>query len=98
MSESRFELSEAAERDLTEIYIYTHRNFGAEQAEAYLLSLDDCFHQLAQFRDIGRSIEHLRSGYFRFEHASHTVFYVKIADGVRIVRVLHQAMDPERHV
>ncbi len=47
MSESRFELSEAAERDLTEIYIYTHRNFGAEQAEAYLLSLDDCFHQLA---------------------------------------------------
>jgi antitoxin ParD1/3/4 len=47
---------------------------------------------------LGRSIHHIRPGYFRFPHASHTVFYVNIPDGIRVIRVLHQRMDPERHL
>lgn len=93
-----FELSEAADRDLSGIYRYSYRQFGAAQADAYLLSLERCFAQLAAFPQLGRSIAHLRRGYFRFEHASHTIFYVPLADGVRIVRVLHERMDPERHL
>ena len=93
-----FELSVAADRDLTGIYRYSYRQFSAEQADAYLLSLDQCFSKLAQFPQLGRSIDHLRRGYFRFEHASHTVFYVRTALGICIIRVLHERMDPDRHL
>jgi len=93
-----FELSEAADRDLTGIYRYSYRQFSAEQADAYLLSLEQCFARLAQFPQLGRSIDHLRSGYFRFEHASHTIFYLRTERGIRIIRVLHERMDPERHL
>lgn len=93
-----FELSEAADRDLTGIYRYSYRQFGVEQADAYLFALEQCFARLAQFPQLGRSIEHLRRGYFRFEHASHTVFYVRTEDGIRVIRVLHERMDPDRHL
>jgi plasmid stabilization system protein ParE len=38
-----YELTEAADRDLTEIYLYSYRQFGPQQAESYLLALEDCF-------------------------------------------------------
>ncbi|MDP2295786.1 MAG: type II toxin-antitoxin system RelE/ParE family toxin [Pseudolabrys sp.] len=93
-----FELSEAADRDLTGIFAYTYRQFSPEQADAYLLALEECFTRLAQFPQLGRSIDHLRPGYFRFEHARHTVFYVRRERGIRVIRVLHERMDPERHL
>jgi len=51
-----------------------------------------------QFPELGRSIAYLRRGYFRFEHKSDTVFYVRSGEGIRVVRVLHERMDPERHL
>jgi toxin ParE1/3/4 len=95
---TRYELTGAADRDLSEIYIYSHRQFGERQADEYLLGLASCFAQLADMPDMGRSIEHIRAGYHRFAHARHVVFYTKIEKGIRIVRVLHVAMDPERHL
>ena len=95
---AKYELSAAADRDLEGIYIYSYREFGEAKADAYLRSLEECFERLAAFPGIGRPIDHIRPGYFRFPHASHTVFFVKIADGIRVVRVLHQRMDPERHI
>ncbi|WP_162827171.1 type II toxin-antitoxin system RelE/ParE family toxin [Pseudolabrys taiwanensis] len=95
---ARFELSEAADRDLTDIYRYSYRQFGADRADTYLFGLEECFSRLAQFPELGRPIEHLRPGYFRFEHARHTVFYVRSGAGIRVVRVLHERMDPERHL
>jgi toxin ParE1/3/4 len=76
-----YELSGPADRDLTEIYVYSYREFGEATADAYLLGLHDCFARLAQHPTIGRSVDHLRTGYFRFEHARHTVFYLKVAGG-----------------
>jgi len=93
-----FELSQAADDDLDEIYIYSYREFGEAKADAYLHSLEKCFEQLAEFPGLGRPIEHIRAGYFCFPHASHTIFFVKSPDGIRVVRVLHQRMDPERHL
>jgi len=95
---AKYELTEAADHDLNDIYIYSYREFGEAKADAYFRSLEDCFERLAEFPDIGRSIEHIRPDYFRFPHASHTVYFMKVTGGIRIVRVLHQRMDPERHV
>src|SRR6266852_237051 len=95
---ARFELTLSADRDLTEIYAYSFRQFGERQADAYLQSLQDCFTLLAEMPNMGRSVDHLRVGYRRFEHKSHSVFYTSIDDGVRIIRVLHQRMDSERYL
>jgi toxin ParE1/3/4 len=95
---ARFELSEAADRDLTDIYIYSYRHFGEHQADAYLIALEHCFAQLADAPGLGRAIDYVRAGYYRFRHASHVVFYVPTGFGVRIVRVLHERMDWDRHL
>jgi plasmid stabilization system protein ParE len=46
---ARVELSQAADRDLNDIYIYSYREFGEAKAEAYLHALEQCFEQLAVF-------------------------------------------------
>ena len=89
-----YELSGPADRDLTEIYAYSYRRFGEATADGYLLALHDCFALLAAQPAMGRSIDRLRSGYFRFEHARHTVFYVRAEGGIRIMRVLTSAWIP----
>jgi plasmid stabilization system protein ParE len=55
---ARFELTQAVDRDLTEIYLYSHRQFGGHQADDYLFGLASCFAQLAEMADMGRSIQH----------------------------------------
>ena len=95
---ARYELSNAADRDLTDIYIYSYQQFGEAAADRYFSDLEACFTRLSEFPRLGRSIDQIRPGYFRFEHQSHTVFYMLTDFGVRIVRVLHEAMDPERHL
>jgi len=59
---AKYELSEAADRDLNSIYIYSYREFGESKAGAYLASLEECFERLAEFPDIGRPIDHIRPG------------------------------------
>lgn len=95
---AKVEITESADRDLTDIYLYTHSEFGERQADRYLANLDDCFQRLAKRPLSARSAEHLRAGYRRFEHGSHIIFFIQIEGGIRIVRVLHQRMDVKRHL
>lgn len=55
------------------------------------------FESLVAFPDTGRPFIE-RKGYFRIESGSHVVFYRKKFPGILIVRVLHQQMEPRRHI
>jgi antitoxin ParD1/3/4 len=44
-----------------------------------------------------RACDQIRPGLLRWEHESHVVFFRKIESGVRIVRVLGERQQPERH-
>lgn len=46
----------------------------------------------------GRQQAEVRPGYRSRAVGSHVVFYVISAGGVDVIRVLHQRMDPDRHV
>ena len=94
----RYELAARADRDLKAIYTYGARNFGHERADTYVRDLHAKFALLAEHSRIGWDAAHLRRGYRRFEHRSHTIFYRVTDTGVRIMRILHRSMDPERHV
>jgi toxin ParE1/3/4 len=95
---AKFELSRAADRDLADIVTYTIRQHGERQADRYLVSLEACFQRLADRPLLARPANRLRPGYRRFEHASHVIFFTIASDGIHIVRVLHQRMDPRNYL
>lgn len=94
----KYELSRAADRDLDNIYVYTFHQFGAAQADVYFESLDECLTKLAENPLLGVDAGNVRTGYRRFVHQRHTVYYKKAKSGVKIVRILGPGMSVERSV
>lgn len=93
-----YQLSIKAEHDLTEIYIFSYENFGEAKADAYLIGLEETFTHLAENPLLGRRIDYIRAGYFRYEYIGHAVFYVRAGKGIKIVRVLHNSMNIDMHL
>lgn len=93
-----YALSRKADADIQEIASYSVRNWSLARAEAYILRLHEAFQRLAESPHLGRNIDELRKGYFRYEHESHVVFYKHSGRGILIVRVLHKSMDVKRHL
>jgi toxin ParE1/3/4 len=93
-----FRLTRKAREDLKSIARYTQRTFGVKQRNKYLAQLDQRFALLADAPALGRSCDAVRSGYRTYHEGRHLIFYVLIPDGIRIVRVLHDSMDAERHL
>jgi toxin ParE1/3/4 len=94
---SDYTFSKLAESDLQAILDYTVDTWGEEQAEVYLDGLVDCFNGIAKTPLLGRGCDDLRPGMRRIEYEKHVVFYRRTKAGLRIVRVLHQRMLPNRH-
>jgi toxin ParE1/3/4 len=92
-----FRLTREAEADIVDIYRYSVEHFGEAQADTYHDGLSDCFRLLADTPLIGRDYGVLRPGLRRYEHASHSVYYLLTDTGILILRVLHRRMDPARH-
>jgi toxin ParE1/3/4 len=88
-----YELSEAADDDLQEIYDYTAAKFGIDQAIKYLSGLDDLFYVLCTHPHTGRMRNEIRKGIRSSSYVSHIVFYRVVDKHIRIVRVLHASRD-----
>ncbi|MGI9434948.1 MAG: type II toxin-antitoxin system RelE/ParE family toxin [Geminicoccaceae bacterium] len=93
-----YELSNEAENDVVDIGRFTINRWGLAQADDYIVGLHDTLGLLADSPRLGRSIDDLREGYRRHEYKSHSIFYQLQSDGIRVIRILHQRMDPERHL
>jgi toxin ParE1/3/4 len=89
-----FAVSVQAENDLDEIVGFTLTTWGPHQADIYLTRLEDGFQLLAEHPAVGRPVDSLRKGLRRFEIGRHVVFYMPEANGILIVRVLHESMLP----
>lgn len=95
---SSYALSKAADADIEAIARASVQQWGFTRSEAYVLALHRAFEHLAQFPGAGRDVSDLRPGYRRFEHESHSIFYRKAEGGILVMRVLHQRMQPRRHL
>ncbi len=95
--ESRFTLTLDAEADLDEIAAYTLREWGRRQLESYMDDLQETFSQLAYDPTAGVDQSNIWPGARRVHVNLHLVFFVATAYGVRILRVLHERMDPTLH-
>jgi toxin ParE1/3/4 len=89
---SQFRLSRQGETDLRDIWDYIGIvNDRPEAATRLLERLYDAFLMLAERPLMGEACPHLRANLRRFVVGSYAIFYVPLADGVEIERIIHGA-------
>jgi toxin ParE1/3/4 len=89
----RYRLSQEADQDLEDIFDYTAREFGVDQAIAYVSGFDEVFVGLAANPGLGRKRDEIRSSLRSFVNGSHTIFYRVLKSHLHIVRILHGSRD-----
>ncbi len=94
----RLELSRKARADLDDIRDYSVDSFGAARAIAYLDTIEQAFRRILVFPEIGAPHPELRPGIRSLACQRHRIFYAIEGESIRVVRILHQAMDVERWV
>jgi len=95
---SRVKLAPKARKDLAGIWTYSADRWSEEHADRYLALLNREIVAVALKPQLGRTCNDIRAGYFKRAAGSHAIFYRVTGDGIEVVRVLHQRMDPARHV
>ena len=99
MTESRkLRISDPARYDLLRIGQQTQRQWGAAQKRKYLSHIKEVFRSLRDNPGIGISKDAVAIGLRSHRVRSHIVFYRETGTIVEIVRVLHERMDPDRHL
>ena len=93
-----YKFAEKAEHDLEDIIDYTLQQWGESQTLIYLDGMDTRGQLLADNPDLGTKREAISEGLLSFPYESHILYYVRQHHGITIVRVLHQCMDPVKHL
>lgn len=86
-------LSEDADQDLQDIYLYSVGVWGDVRAEKYINEIYDRFNLIASQPEIGRARPDIFEGARVFPSGSHLIFYLVRPTDVAIVRVLHGSRD-----
>lgn len=90
-------ISEDAKTDIRKIYIYSYQKFGEEKADEYVDGLDIKLKDLPGVL-VSSDYSFVRDGLKRSNYESHAVYYRIEDSDVIVLRVLHQRMDPARHI
>ena len=94
----QYKLSNAAARDLEEIYLYGYMQFGEAQADYYAAMLENRIAIICANPGIGRIDSRVNPAIRRFECDRHVIFYDLLEDHILIVRILHGATDYVQHL
>ncbi|MFL9835757.1 type II toxin-antitoxin system RelE/ParE family toxin [Chryseobacterium terrae] len=97
MSKKFYILSEIADKDLEDIFDYTFDEFGFDQAEKYLLEIEEIFQALIKNPELGKARNEIKQGLYSFPKDNHVIFYRILGDYIRIVRVLHGSRDTPKY-
>ncbi len=89
-------LSPGASADLDDILAYGLEYHNEATAKAYLLSFSKVFALLEDYPFSGQIDE--ETGFRRWHHSSHRVFYQVEGNTVKIVRIIHHSRDVDRVV
>jgi toxin ParE1/3/4 len=94
----KYQLSRAADTDLSEIYVYSYRESGEHHADAYFESLEASLSKVAENPLLGVHVGSLRQGYRRLVHKKHSIYYKIAKPGILIVRILGPGMSAESNL
>jgi toxin ParE1/3/4 len=98
MSDLQRATNPLARKDLKDIWRYSSRRWGKPQADFYLRRINDAISMLCTYPELGTAIDEVRPGYRKFDVGSHMVIYRFDDNALHVTRVLHQAMDLDRHI
>lgn len=87
-----YKISNEAENDLENIWLYTFRNWSKEQADRYYNLILDEIEYIAKNPATGKDYSHVKKDYLRSKVKSHFIFYKanKKENLIEIIRILHQ--------
>ncbi|KJC63817.1 type II toxin-antitoxin system RelE/ParE family toxin [Agreia bicolorata] len=95
---NQYRLTPAAQNDLSSIWDFTQERWDVDQAESYVTEIRFAIERVAANVKRGRACDDIREGYRRYAIGSHLIFFVERGYGVDVIRILHQRMDPTRHL
>lgn len=91
-----YELSEAADEDLDNIFDYTVEEFGFDQAVAYVELIDEQLNTLVTTPEAGKCRDEVRKDLRSLPIGSHIIFYKFLPNCIWVVRVLHASRDVQK--
>ncbi len=94
----RLVVSERAEADLREIWLYSFKTWSEAQADRYLDELDAGLQECGAEAERGKRRDEVRPGYWSLLIRKHVAFYTFTDDEVLVQRVLHGNMEPDPHL
>ena len=96
----KYKISNEAQNDIEDIWLYTFETWSIEQANRYYNLILDEIEYLAENPDSGKDYSHVREGYFRAKVKSHFIFYRinQSENEIEIIRILHQQMDVDNRL
>ena len=83
---------------MAEINKYTIEKFGERQARRYLKNFRDRFNFLVGNPRLGKKRNDIKEGYYSYFEGSHTIYFKILGEDIAIIDVLHQSMEPKRHL
>ena len=89
----RLLLSPKAKSDLNSIWDYTVERWGIEQGEAYIRELWGMLATCLENPEQATSAQNIRSSYRKAFSSSHVIYFKETANGIHVVRILHERMD-----
>ena len=92
------ELSRKAQADLDDIRDFSVEQFGVERAILYLDSIEHALRRLIDHSRIGSQRADIGEAVLSYPVGEHRIFYEARPGQVHVIRVLHKAMDVERHL
>jgi toxin ParE1/3/4 len=98
MANVTYRLTRKAGQDVINIYHFTDQKFGRKQADRYVENLKQRLSLLFEREELAQPIESCGSHTYRALYQSHTIYFKRETDGILILRILHQSMDPARHL
>ncbi len=95
---AKYILSPEAQKSLRNIRAYSIKKFGTKRTKTYLQSIRKRMQTLAEKPLLGIIREDLKVGYHSDFVGSHTIYYRLQTTHIDIIDVLHQAMEPSKHI
>jgi toxin ParE1/3/4 len=90
--------TERAEADLDEIWRFSRRKWGEEQADLYLAKLNADMADGRRRKLHARAIDFVSPGWFRMRVVRHIIYFCDMDQQILVMRVLHDSMDETLHL
>jgi len=94
----KYILSSAAQKSLRKIHTWSQGKFGKAQTSLYMTALRDRMRNLSDHPRHGQERPEIKRGYYSYFEGSHVIYYKIYPDHIGIIDILHQSMEPLRHV